>query len=101
MMLSCVVYLSVNTCRHAFVFPQSSVTVKVRVIVPPQPSPTKGPVTHRNESSVSQLSLALAPANSRNAARFAGQYGTSQARRTVYGRGHMMHGGVVSLTVNT
>ena len=53
----------VNTCVQVEAFPQASVTVKRRVMVPPQVSPVRGPVEQLNvkgrEASVAEPPAAI------------------------------------------
>src|SRR5687767_11096151 len=84
---------------HVAELPQSSVTVCVRVIVPPHPPPTSGPVLQAYVRVGSQRSVAPAPGNASNAAKLTGHAGTSATHETVTFVGHVMTGGVLSSTV--
>src|SRR5687768_14524291 len=90
---------TVKVCVQVAELPQSSVTVCVRVIVPPHPPPTSGPVLHRYVKVGSQMSVPDAPGNASNAAKLTGHAGISVSQETVAFAGHVITGGVLSSTV--
>src|SRR5438105_9310825 len=79
----------VMICTHDAELVQSSITVCVRAMVPPQVPPTSAPPLQRYVRLVSQLSLAVPP-SARNAARVPGQAGTSLAHCTLKLAGQVM-----------
>src|SRR5687767_5480123 len=90
---------TVKVWLHVAELPQSSVTVCVLVIVPPQGPPTSGPVLQAYVRVGSQRSEADAPGNASNAAKLTGHAGTSASHDTVIFVGHVITGGVLSSTV--
>src|ERR1043165_7946509 len=98
LMMGGMVSRMVMICRQLAELVQSSMTVCVRKMVPPQGPPKSGLSVHRYSRSPSQLSLALPPM-ARNSARVVGRAGTSLWHCTLVFAGHTMTGGMVSRTV--
>jgi hypothetical protein len=86
---------------HELEFVQSSVTVCVRWMVPPHTPPTRGAVEQLYDRLASQLSDADAPLSASKPAKVIGQSGTFASHSTVMLIGHVMEGGVLSMTVTT
>src|SRR5688572_15216701 len=101
MMTGGVLSSTVIICMQLAELPQSSVTVCVRVMVPPHAPPTSGPLLQLYVNATSQLSEADAPGNKSNAANEAGQAGTSASQDTVIFVGQVIMGGVTSFTSTT
>src|SRR5688500_4897102 len=83
------VSLMVMICTQLVELVQSSVTVCLRIIVPPQMPPTSGPSVQVYPRVASQLSEAVPPC-AMNSARFAGHGGTLVGHCTVIFVGHVM-----------